>query len=556
MQNAEIVRAFVREHWPLVVVHVLLVVAAPLAETLALPALYGRMTDAMRTPKDTVLQQRLLVTLCAVVFGIHLVLLLRDHTTQRLSPLMDGFLKVEALQRFLRSENTQCGTTSTGDTVYLLSVLSELSTTWLTWMNDFVLPYATMFSVALVMFLRYDLWIGLAFGTFVAMVLLIMLAVPQRCAQQSQRYSAHMADVHIRVEDLITNRDTIQMYGTHDRELNRLRGAFAGNHYAHVWDVANCSRVYKILLVPLLLGMICMFLVRSRRLLARGSVSHQHFVTVFFVLVGLMGSVFWFTETMSEIVLDVGHLSNLANGLDPRRPPLEIPRAAPPVRPPEGAVGLWRVAFRHRPADPPILWDLNLTVQRGERVALVGPVGSGKSTALRILAGFCTPQSGDAFLDGQWYADLDRAAVHAAVGYVPQTPVLFRDTMLRNVMYGMKEPGDEAAVRAFVRQWAGDRYADRLDDDVGPFGRNLSGGQRQLVWCLRMLLQPPRVILMDEPTAAMDEETKDVLMRLLDALMGSDRSVVIVTHDPYLKQRCSRTVTLPLPDRSPDQSAE
>lgn len=544
MQNAALVGAFVREHWPLVGAHVLLVVAAPLAETLALPTLYGRMTDAMRTPGDAALQHRLLLALCTVVLGIHAVLLLRDHTTQRLSPVMDGFLKVEALKRFLRSENAQCGTTTTGDTVYLLSVLSELSTTWLTWMNDFVLPYTTMFAVALVMFMRYDGWIGLAFAAFVAGLLLIMLAVPRRCADPSQRYSAHMADVHVLVEELITNRDTIQMYDTNDREVRRLRDRFVGDNYAHVWRVADCTRAYKLCMVPLLLGMICVFLVRSRRLLARGTVTHPHFVTMFFVLVGLMGSVFWFTETMSEIVLDVGHLSNLATGLDPRRPPDEVVRAPPALPPPPGAVGLWRVTFRHRRDGPAILRDLSLTVQRGERVALVGEVGSGKSTALRILAGFCTPQDGDAFLGDRWYAELGRSAVHAAVGYVPQTPVLFRGTMLQNVMYGLREPGDAAAVRAFVRRWAGDRYADRLDEDVGPLGRNLSGGERQLVWCLRMLLQPPGIILMDEPTASMDGATKDILLRLLDALMGGERSVLVVTHDDYLRRFCSRTITL------------
>ena len=82
----------------------------------------------------------------------------------------------------------------------------------------------------------------------------------------------------------------------------------------------------------------------------------------------------------------------------------------------------------------PILSDLSLVVQRGERVALVGAVGSGKSTVLRILAGFCSPQDGDAFLGGRWYAGLQRASIRAEVGYVPQTPVLFRGTVLQNVI--------------------------------------------------------------------------------------------------------------------------
>jgi len=127
---------------------------------------------------------------------------------------------------------------------------------------------------------------------------------------------------------------------------------------------------------------------------------------------------------------------------------------------------------------------------------------------------------------------------------VPQTPVLFSGTMLHNVMYGAPPEVTAADVRAYVERWAGPAYAERLDDDVGTLGRRLSGGQRQLVWCLRLLLHPPAVVLMDEPTASMDVPTKDVLLRLLDAFASTARTVVIVSHDPYIVARCSRSIQL------------
>lgn len=143
----------------------------------------------------------------------------------------------------------------------------------------------------------------------------------------------------------------------------------------------------------------------------------------------------------------------------------------------------------------------------------------------------------DAYFDGRWFGDWPSLqSMRHAIGYVPQQPVLFDQTLMENVLYGQPSSCCSATT---VRERASALLAEvgfppeRWHQRVGKGGLALSGGQRQIVWCIRVLLQNPLVLLMDEPTASMDQASAAVLLRLLDRLMDN-RTVVFASHDPNL----------------------
>ncbi|WP_431223583.1 type I secretion system permease/ATPase [Serratia sp. L9] len=181
---------------------------------------------------------------------------------------------------------------------------------------------------------------------------------------------------------------------------------------------------------------------------------------------------------------------------------------------------------------PPILENINITIQAGERVAIIGSIGSGKSTLLRVMGRIFQPRTGQISIDGVDATQVDPADWRAAVGYVSQDCRLFFGTLRYNVTIGNPGASTEEFLRV-ARLTGLDRIAAKhplgYDMPVGEMGNGLSGGQKQLVALARCLLLRPKILLMDEPTSSMDAMTETLFIRQLQQAIEG-QTLVIVTH--------------------------
>ena len=205
------------------------------------------------------------------------------------------------------------------------------------------------------------------------------------------------------------------------------------------------------------------------------------------------------------------------------------------------------VGYVYAPASRPAVTDVNLTIEQGQSIGIVGPTGAGKSTLLDLLLGLIEPTSGRLLVDD---SDVSRAprAWQRQIGYVSQTPYLMDDSLRRNIAFGLpSDTIDEQHLRAAVSAAQLDDVVvtlpQGLDTPVGDRGVRLSGGQRQRVAIARALYRDPAVLVLDEATAALDLETEREVSRAIDALRGS-RTVVVVAHRLSTVRRCDRIVVL------------
>lgn len=186
-------------------------------------------------------------------------------------------------------------------------------------------------------------------------------------------------------------------------------------------------------------------------------------------------------------------------------------------------------------------------IRPGERIAVLGAVGSGKSTFIKLLSGLYKPMAGHVFLDGVDMTHLAPEFVRESVGYLPQDVRLFNGTLRDNLILGLPTPSDSQILRAATMTGLDQviqNHPKGLELEIAEGGRGLSGGQRQLVGLTRMLLASPKVLLLDEPTASMDGQLEVKVMRHLFQELPKDSAVVVVTHKPALLPHVSRLLVM------------
>lgn len=190
------------------------------------------------------------------------------------------------------------------------------------------------------------------------------------------------------------------------------------------------------------------------------------------------------------------------------------------------------VTFRYNNIDRPVLHNLNLHVDKGETIALVGESGAGKSTILNLVIGFNQVNSGEVLIDGHNMKDIDLRSYRKHLAVVPQTSILFSGTIRDNITYGVDNV-DEATLDEIVKAAnltdLINSLPDGLDTMVGEHGGKLSGGQRQRISIARALIRNPKVIVLDEATSALDSISEKLIQEALNNIT-KDRTTFIVAH--------------------------
>lgn len=231
--------------------------------------------------------------------------------------------------------------------------------------------------------------------------------------------------------------------------------------------------------------------------------------------------------------------STLASGrrvleLTDREPDVQDPLDALPAPPARPAVALEGVSARYSPEQPPVLEDFDLMLEPGRKVALVGPSGVGKTTVVNLLLRFLDPVEGRVALAGEDLRHYRQEDVRNAIAVAGQDSYLFSTTIRENVRLARPAAGDaeiENALRqACIWDWVVS-LPEGMDTLVGEEGTHLSGGQRQRIALARALLSEAPVLVLDEPTAHLDPETAEALVRDILAA-ADDRSVLLITHRP------------------------
>jgi ATP-binding cassette subfamily C protein LapB len=197
--------------------------------------------------------------------------------------------------------------------------------------------------------------------------------------------------------------------------------------------------------------------------------------------------------------------------------------------------------------DAQAIRSINLNINPGEKIAILGPVGSGKSTLIKVLSGLYLPSKGKVFIDDVDMSHIDPEFLRESIGYLTQDIRLFNGSLRYNLSIGLPSPSDTQILKAcsqtgLINIVKG--HSKGLELPIFEGGRGLSGGQKQLVGLTRMLIAKPKILLLDEPTASMDSDLELKVMKSIFTEAAPNAVILLSTHKPSLLGFVNRIIIL------------
>jgi ATP-binding cassette subfamily B protein len=366
----------------------------------------------------------------------------------------------------------------------------------------------------------------------VPLVLVPILFFGRRVRKLARASQDRVGDVGAYVDEALHEIRTVQAYG-HETEDRRQFGARVEEAFSTALLRIRQRALLVATVIVLVFGAVGVILWIGGHDVVSGQISAGQLSAFVFYAVIVASA----AGTISEVVGDLQRAAGATERL------FELLTIEPAIRAPEhpmplpvparGTVSFDDVTF-HYPSRPDTaaLDDFSLRVTAGEKVALVGPSGAGKTTVFQLLLRFYDPERGSVAIDGVDLRTADPAEVRARLALVPQEPVIFAASVLGNVRYGRPDASDAEVAAACEAAYATEfieRLPDRFASYLGERGVRLSGGQRQRLAIARAILANRPILLLDEATSALDAESERMVQLALERLMAG-RTVLIIAH--------------------------
>ena len=338
-----------------------------------------------------------------------------------------------------------------------------------------------------------------------------------------------VGDLSSRLANNLGGIATIKSFTAEQREAARLKESSEAYVNANRRAIRISSAFIPIIRMAILAGFLATFTVGGMMAL-EGNLN----VGAYGVLVFLTQRLLWPLTGLAEVIdLFERAMASTRRILDLLAEPVHVRDEGGQAlqKPIKGDVELNKVSF-HYPSSGAGIKDIGLHVPAGNTLALVGATGSGKSTLVKLLLRFYDPSEGDIRIDGQPIRDLTLNSLRGAIGLVSQDVYLFDGSIRENLAYGKPDATDADIMEAAktAEAWGFiDALPDGLETPVGERGVRLSGGQRQRLSLARALLKDPPILVLDEATSAVDNETEAAIQRSLKRI-GHNRTVIMIAH--------------------------
>ncbi|MCG5516274.1 ABC transporter transmembrane domain-containing protein [Ectothiorhodospira sp. 9100] len=536
---------FVRPHrWRVLAAITALVMGS--GAVLAFGAVLRLVIDRGLTAGNAAALNLALILLLTVVLVMAVAVAIRLYLVTWIGERVVADLRRAVFAKVLRLDPAFFEMTRTGEVISRLTTDTSLVQVVVGSTLAIAMRNALLFAGGLVMLFitspKLTLWVMMG----VPLVFIPIWILGRHVRQLSRQTQDRVADIGAYIDETLYGIRTVQAFCHEAVDAVRY-----GRQVERAFDAAirrtRVSALLSAVVMLLVFTAISLVLWVGGHDVLAGRMTNGQLAAFVFYAVLVAGAVGALSEVIGELLRAAGAAERLMELLDtePTIKPPPNPKALP--QPPRGQVVLDQVVFRYpsRP-EPPALAGITLTLEPGEKVALVGPSGAGKSTVLQLLLRFYDPESGRILFDGVDVREAAPPALRQRMALVPQDAVIFGANAWENIAFGMEEVTQEQ-IRAAADAAHASEFLDQLpegfDSHLGERGVRLSGGQRQRIAIARAILRDPALLLLDEATSALDAESERLVQEALERLMEG-RTTLIIAHRLATVRKADRIVVM------------
>jgi len=339
-----------------------------------------------------------------------------------------------------------------------------------------------------------------------------------------------LGDTNTILDETLQSIYAVKSFANERFEVNRYRASNDAVKGVSM-QFASGRALFSVFIITVLFGALFFVIWSGMRMVESGEITAGQLISFVTFTAVIGGAIAGLGNFYSELVGAMGATERVQEILTAESETEARRQTNVPAGPLKGTIELDAVEFAYPTrSDVPVLRGLSLSIQPGQKVALVGQSGAGKSTVMQLMLQFHQPLSGVIKIDGKDILEYELESYRRNFALVPQEVILFGGTIRENVLYGKPEATEAELVEALDKANAWDfvqAFPDGLETVVGERGIKLSGGQRQRIAIARAILRDPAILLLDEATSSLDAESERLVQEALNRLMENRTSIII-----------------------------
>lgn len=534
---------FILSHKKYIVYYLIFLSLMPFRD-IGIPHIFGKLVQSIEK-KTSLVYPLVLLLLATTVLQVMYSFI--EYLEVELSPRFQAFVRQKIMKHVVDKNTDEFREVESGNILAkLMRLPHNLYIFFVHWKYNFI-PNIILSVLAILYFSYRSKILGFLLALLIVFSWTMIYYSVVSCKHYSHMSEKAVTDMYEQVDDILRNMFLVINNNQQHRELDGIAD-FENTFREEVTNTLVCSIKLRYIIVPFnvlyfaVFTYICYNEVKSKRMQA------SYFVALIMIVYRIFNSIWDLSGVMNDVISRWGTIKqsmevfkNVDRGqhVEPEVPASSVPNN-----------GFYldniKYSFKDTDVERKIFDGFSLHIEKAKTTVLVGSIGSGKSTVLKFLLKQLTPQAGNIYYQGVSYKRIPSREIRRMIGYIPQQPTLFNRTIYENITYGL-EGVSKKHVRGLIQyldlQEMFARFPNGIDTTVGKYGSKISGGQRQVILILRVILKDPPILLMDEPTASIDESTKDVIYSLLAKLIKG-KTVVMVTHDKFLLKFADRIIYL------------
>jgi ABC-type bacteriocin/lantibiotic exporter with double-glycine peptidase domain len=534
---------FVKEHWKSYILYLITFISLPL-QSVAMPHYYGEIINSL---KDANLARSkylfmVLLGIWILIQGFSIGISFVDNY---IVPKFHAYIRQYFFDLIVNRYNQNYQELKIGTILTKLIKLPWILDDITNQIQRFLITNSILIISNFIYLFRHHYSLGFMYLGCIAVVFVMARLYFNTCNSNIKKVENLFDDCHEEIEDTLQNLLSIYTARKIPDEKFRI-SEINEKTRKEQYNAGICNRKFRIYFSIVNIFLFLALNYVAYKLYISGKIQVAALVSIFILNYTILGSLMGLYESSKDFMSLKSHVELIETFISELPTDVDNTKKLTIPNPEKLEIIFKDVDYKHPEAKEKIFDKFNLKIKTGEKIAFIGGIGSGKSSAARIISRLQTYQGGTIFINGVPLDKIDINDLRDRIVYIPQHPKLFNRTLKDNLTYGLPNNITVETILDFLKSNGFDEleaiFRKRLNDKVGKLGSHFSGGQIQIIFLIRAFFKNCSLICADEITSALDPKATKQIQRMID-IIGKNKAIILITHDMEMTKTMDRIIT-------------